>query len=77
MKINLEVDISPEEVKELFEGNMEMLQRSLAELFVRQVSQVKTVDNNVAAFWQSMAEKSTEMFEQYQKNMSGGTSSTK
>lgn len=70
MKINFEVDITPEELKELFEGNMDVLQRGLTELFVKQMSQVKTPDNNVMAFWQSMAEKSTDMFEQYQKAMS-------
>ncbi len=71
MKISFEVDITPEEVKELFEGNMDVLQRALMELFVKQMSQVKTPNNTVMAFWQMMSEKSTDMFEQYQKAMSG------
>lgn len=71
MKFNIELDITPEEVKELFEGNMEVLQRSIVELFMGQMSQAKAPSHDMVSFWQSMAEKSTSMFEQYQ----GATSS--
>lgn len=71
MKFNLELDISPDEVKELFEGNMEVLQRSLAELFMRQMAgKVQSPNTDMVSFWQSMAEQSKSMFEQYQKSMS-------
>ncbi len=66
MKFNVELDITPAEVKELFEGNMDVLQRSLVELFMGQMSQVKSPSADMVSFWQSMAEKSTAMFEQYQ-----------
>ncbi len=71
MKFNIELDISPEEVKELFEGNMEVLQRSLVEFFMRHMTaNAKSPSNDMMSFWQSMAEQSTSMFEQYQKSMS-------
>ncbi|MFL0801671.1 MAG: hypothetical protein K6L81_12305 [Agarilytica sp.] len=70
MKFNIELDITPEEVKELFEGNMDVLQRSLVELFMRQMSHAKPPSADMMTFWQSMAEKSTSMFEQYQNAMS-------
>ncbi len=70
MKFNVELDITPAEVKELFEGNMDVLQRSLVELFMGQMSQVKSPSADMVSFWQSMSEKSTSMFEQYQNTMS-------
>ncbi len=74
MKFNLELDISPDEVKELFEGNVEVLQRSLVELFMRNMTvNAKSPSTDMVSFWQSMAEQSTSMFEQYQKNMSDVT----
>lgn len=72
MKINFEVDITPEEVKELFEGNMDVLQKAMLEMFMRQMSHVKTPDNDMVAFWQSMAERSNDIFKQYQDAMRGG-----
>lgn len=78
MKISFEVDITPEEVKEVFDGNMESLQRSLIELFVRQMSHTdKAPSNNMMSFWRAMAEQSTSMFNQYQQDMTGGSSSKK
>lgn len=78
MKFNIELDITPAEVKELFEGNMDVLQRSIVETFMRQMSNVQSSPNgDLVSFWQSMAEKSTEMFEQYQKAMSVATSPKK
>ena len=79
MKITFEVDITPEEVQELFKGNMDSLQRALIELFMRQMPKATVPDNDIMSFWQSMAERSSEMFEQYQKVMTGasGTSSSK
>lgn len=72
MKIQLEVDITPAEVKELFEGNVELLQRSLIELWMRQMAQTKSPDKSMASFWQAMAEQSSAMFQEYQNAMSGG-----
>lgn len=63
MKFNVELDITPTEVKELFEGNMDVLQRSLVELFMGQMSKVKSPSPDMVSFWQSMAEKNTSMFE--------------
>ncbi len=78
MKFNVELDISPAEVKELFEGNMDVLQRSIVETFMRQMSNVQSSPSgDLVNFWQSMAEKSTAMFEQYQKAMSGATTPKK
>jgi len=74
MKITFEVDITPDEVQELFEGNMESLQRALLELFMRQMPKVTSPDQDMISFWQSMAERSTAMFEQYQQAMTGKSS---
>lgn len=71
MKINVEVDITPDEVKELFEGNMDVLQRSLIELFMRQMAQSTSPDPEHMSFWKSMSEQSSDMFEQYKKAMMG------
>ncbi len=74
MKISFEIDITPEEVKEIFDGNMEVLQRSLMELFMRQMANTdKAPSNTMMAFWQSMAEQSASMFQQYQHDITGGS----
>ncbi|MFL0810664.1 MAG: hypothetical protein K6L76_09635 [Agarilytica sp.] len=72
MKLNFEVDISPEEVKELFEGNMDVLQRSLVEFFMSHMTNTSSPSGDMMKFWQNIAEQSTSMFEQYQNTMTGG-----
>ena len=52
---------------ELFEGNIEALQKAMLAM-MKQASGETSVENNVLEFWQNMAQKSQEMFEQYQKN---------
>lgn len=76
MKIKCEIDLTPEELLKLFEGNTEALQKA----FLTNVMQTMSAgfkppetggkDNDVAKFWQLMAEKSNTMFEQYKNMMS-------
>lgn len=68
MKIKIEVDMTPEEMLELFEGNVESLQKAMINLFMQSVPQADSADSNVMEFWQTMAKQSQKMFEQYQKN---------
>lgn len=68
MKIKIEVDMTPQEMLELFEGNVESLQKAMINLFMQSVPQAGSTDSNVMEFWQSMAKQSQKMFEQYQKN---------
>lgn len=68
MKINIEVDMTPQEMLELFEGNVESLQKAMINLFMQSVPQAGSTDSNVMEFWQTMATQSQKMFEQYQKN---------
>lgn len=75
MKLSFELDITPEEVLQLFDGNVEALQRSIVELLMKQMTHSKTADNSMMAFWQAMSERSSDIFKQYQANMSGATSS--
>jgi hypothetical protein len=73
VKVTFELDITPKEVLELFEGNVEGLQKAMMELFLKKMppmmnaTSAKTGENSMMEFWQAMAEKSTSMFEQYQK----------
>lgn len=68
MKIKIEVDMTPQEMLELFEGNVESLQKAMINLFMQSVPQAGSTDSNVMEFWQTMAKQSQKMFEQYQKN---------
>lgn len=67
MKIKVEVDMTPQEVLELFEGNVESLQKAMINLFMQSVPQAGAGDSNIMEFWQNMAKQSQKMFEQYQK----------
>jgi len=69
MKIKCELDVSPEELLTLFDGNMESLQRVMLELLMKHTAKPHEANESVAAFWQTMSEKSTDMFEQYQQAM--------
>lgn len=71
MKIKLEMDISPEELLELFAGNQELLQQAMLKLFKQSMPQSAASEANVLEFWQSMAKRSQEMFDQYQKDFNG------
>lgn len=68
MKIKIEVDMTPQEVLELFEGNVESLQKAMINLFLQSVPKAGSKDANIMEFWQDMAEQSQKMFEQYQKS---------
>lgn len=68
MKIKIEVDMTPQEMLELFEGNVESLQKAMINLFMQSVPKAGSTDSNVMEFWQTMAKQSQKMFEQYQKN---------
>ena len=70
MKIKFEVDISAEEALELFEGNTESLQKAMVSFFIKSMSESPKNDNEALKFWQMMAERSGEMFEQYTNMMS-------
>lgn len=71
MKIKMEIDISPEEVLELFEGNVDTLQRamlgSIAHSFDHAVKSNEFKPQQIFDFWQGMAEKSQAMFEEHTK----------
>lgn len=61
MKIKMEIDISPQEVLELFEGNVESLQKAMLGTIAHSYDQaVKNNDfqpQQIFDFWQGMAEK--------------------
>ncbi|ABD80587.1 hypothetical protein [Saccharophagus degradans] len=69
MKIKMEIDISPQEVLELFEGNVESLQKAMLGTIAHSYDQaVKNNDfqpQQIFDFWQGMAEKSQAMFTEY------------
>lgn len=77
MKINVEVDISPQELQELFQGNMEMVQKAILDMLVKNSAKPSMPDNEMLNFWQSMAEKSAAMFEHYQRGYGGSDSQEK
>lgn len=77
MKIKFEVDVTPEELLELFEGNTETVQKAFIQLFMRQMSGAAVPENAVVEFWKSVLDKNTTLFEQYQNAMSGGSSAKK
>lgn len=74
MKLHFELDITPQEVLALFDGNVETLQRAFAEFLLKQMTQSPPADNAMAAFWQAMSERSGDMFKYYQAAMSGAQS---
>ena len=67
MKVKIEVDLTPKEMLELFEGNIESLQKAMLKMMMQTTGDTAG-GNNALEFWQTMAQKSQEMFEQYQKN---------
>lgn len=69
MKITCEIDVTPEELLELFEGNAETLQKAMMEMLLKTMSVSKQPENDAMKFWQLMSEKSDEMFEQYKSMM--------
>lgn len=70
MKIKFEVDVTPEEVLELFEGNTEALQKAMITYFLKSVPTSKGSEQDMFKFWQTMAEKSSEMFNSFQPSAS-------
>ena len=66
MKVKIEVDLTPQEMLELFEGNIETLQKAMLNIMLQGAG--SGTDKNGLEFWQTMARKSQEMFEQYQNN---------
>ncbi|VUD69034.1 hypothetical protein TDB9533_04398 [Thalassocella blandensis] len=73
MKLKCELDITAEEALELFEGNTENLQKAMVAFFIKSMSESKKNDNEAMRFWQLMAEKSGDMFDQYAKMMTPKT----
>lgn len=77
MKIKMEIDISPQEVLELFEGNVESLQKAMLGTIAHSYDQA--LKNNefqpqqIFDFWQGMAEKSQTMFNEYSQKATQNT----
>ena len=69
MKIKIETEISPQELLELFEGNVDALQKAIMASVVQQMPGMGGGENSAMAFWQAMAGKGQEMFEQYQQSL--------
>ena len=68
MKIKVEADITPKELLELFEGNIDALQKAMLNMLLQTMPKAGVGENNAVEFWKMMAQKSQDMFEQYQKS---------
>lgn len=67
MKVKMEMDLTPQEALELFAGNVDSLQKAMLKMFESQVRQNAGKESDVMEFWRSMAQKSQEMFDAYNR----------